>query len=95
MTQGQMPLVVVSGKDFNDRVSAFVCWPVSSNGTQESNPFAVRIGNKRHGFGYVMCHQPRTILWRTEAVSRHPWLRMDPKSFTAALFKLNAVINFE
>jgi len=51
MTQGQMPLVVVSGKDFNDRVSAFVCWPVSSDGTQEGNPFAVRIGNKQHGFG--------------------------------------------
>ena len=95
MTQGQVPFVVVSAKDFNDRVGVAICWPVSGDGRQESNPFAVKIGNKRHGFGYVMCHQPRTILWRTEEVTRHPWLRMDPKGFTAALFKLNEVINSE
>ena len=95
MAQGQTPLVVISSKQFNDRVGALVCWPVSTDAAQESNPFTVRIGNKRQGFGYVMCHQPKTVAWRAEDVTPHPWRRMDDLSFEAALFKLNEVIKVD
>ena len=90
--QGQAPIVVISGKRFNERVGTLVCWPVSSDKAQDGNPFAVPIGDKRTGVGYVMCHLPRSIDWRAGAVARHPWRRLDEAALAAAMFKLNEVM---
>ena len=92
LMQGHTPLVVVSGRRFNGRVGMLVCWPVTMESTQASNPFAVGIGSKSHGYGYVMCHLPRTIDWRASDVHRHPWRQIGKAVLEAAMFKLDEVI---
>ena len=87
------PLVVISGAGFNERVGRAVCWPVSMDAAQEDNPFAVPIGSRRLGLGYVMCHLPQSTDWRTDDVIGHPWKRLSPEAFKTAMFKLNEVLS--
>lgn len=91
--QGRTPVIVVSGRAFNERVGTLVALPVTEDPAQEDNPFVVPVGSKRLGQGHVLCHQPRSIDWRADDVAQHPWRRMDPVALEAVLFKLNEVIS--
>ena len=94
MVDGE-PVVVVSGRRFNERVGVLVCWPVSLDPVQDGNPFAVPVGNKKQGYGYVICHMPRTIDWRAQGVQKHPWKKMEKTALDVAMFKLDEVITVD
>ena len=93
LQKGLTPFVAVSGRSFNQAAGSLVCWRVSMDPRHQDNPFAVQIGTKRSGFGYVLCHQPQSVDWRTQDVSRHAWRRLDDVTLEAALFKLNEVLS--
>jgi len=86
------PLLVLSPRAFNDRTSIVIGLPMSSQGYNESNPFAVRMQGPDDLTGYIIVNQPKSFDWRQCNGQAHPWGAAPGDVFLLACDALNQIL---
>lgn len=87
------PMLVLSGKAFNERTSLVIGLPMTHAAANETNPFAIRFAGPKREVGYVLSHQPKSFDWRMRRARPHPWKQMSPGIFESACEGLNSIIS--
>lgn len=88
------PFLVLSPRDFNDRVSMVLGLPMSTATYNANNPFAIASGTARSDkpggkTSWVLCQQPKSFDWRVRGAKPHPMGTVKP----AVLQEVCAVLN--
>ncbi|APW47147.1 type II toxin-antitoxin system PemK/MazF family toxin [Rhodoferax antarcticus] len=90
--QDQHPVLVLSPKAFNERTGIVIGLPMTHAGSNETNPFAVKVTTAKGEVAYVLTHQPKTFDWRQRGARSHPWKQLPAALFAAACESLNGII---
>ncbi len=72
------PLLVLSAKTFNARTGLVVGFPMSSNLSNATNPFAVDNAKGAEERSFIICNQPKSLDWRGRGAKPHPWAKVTP-----------------
>ena len=86
------PLVVLSGREFNQRTGIVIGLPLTTAGYNESNPFAVKFGDRRGVASFILSHQPKSLDWRARHAKPHPLKRVPEDAYARACESLNQII---
>ena len=90
------PFLVLSPRAFNDRTSLVIGLPMTTAAYNADNPFAVAVGPAKSGRGaamsYVLCHQPKSVDWRTRDARPHPAGRLADAPFAEVRERLNQIV---
>lgn len=86
------PMLVLSPRAFNDRTSIVIGLPMSSQGYNETNPFAIRIAGSDDVTGYIIVNQPKSFDWRQRNGQTHPWGKAPTDVFALACEALNQIV---
>ena len=86
------PMLVLSPKAFNERTSIVIGLPMTTSGSNESNPFAVKFSGPRGVASYVLCHQPKSFDWRARGARPHPWKLASEQVFEDARRILDQIV---
>lgn len=89
---GEMTLLVLSPRLFNERTGIVIGLPVSPAEAQETNPFAVKHVRPGGIACYVLTHQPQTVDWRACSAREHPWMTLPQDVLGEACEGLNQII---
>ena len=87
------PMLVLSGKAFNERTGIVIGLPMTHAGYNDSNPFAVKYTGPKGEVGYVLTHQPKSFDWRVRGARPHHWKQLSLSVFEEACEGLNAIIS--
>jgi mRNA interferase MazF len=83
------PLLVLSGKAFNDRTGIVIGLPMTTAEFNETNPFAIKFAGSKRAVSYILTHQPKSKLLRAKA---HPMKQIPEGEFALACESLNQII---
>ena len=87
------PMLVLSGRSFNERTGVVIGLPMSTAAFNESHPFAVRVETGKRPVSYILTHQPKSFDWRARHAKPHP-LRVVPEAaYQLACESLNQIID--
>jgi mRNA interferase MazF len=86
------PMLVLSPRAFNERTSIVIGLPMTSSGSNETNPFAVKVRGPRGVASYVLCHQPKSFDWRARSAKAHPWKQVPQDVLAVACGILNQIV---
>ena len=90
------PFLVLSPRSFNERTSLVIGLPMTTAEYNSDNPFAVAVGvtasKKIEKISYVLCHQPKSIDWRSRNASPHALKRLTDKHFAECCACLNQIL---
>ncbi len=86
------PMLVLSGKAFNERTGIVIGLPMTHAAANETNPFAVKFTTAKRETVYVLAHQPKSFDWRKRNARPHPWKQVAPTVFESACEELNGII---
>lgn len=86
------PMLVLSPRIVNDATSIVIGLPMSSQGYNATNPFAVALEADGGEVGYIISNQPKSFDWRQRKASAHPWKRAPADVLEHACDKLNRII---
>jgi len=86
------PLLVLSGKAFNERTGIVIGLPMTTAASNETNPFAVRFMGLKRKASYILGHQPKSFDWRARQAKPHPWKQIPEDVFALACETLNQII---
>ena len=89
---GEMTLLVLSPRLFNERTGIAIGLPVSPAEVQDTNPFAVKHVDPGGIACYVLTHQPQTVDWRAYGAREHPWMKLPQDVLGEACDGLNQII---
>lgn len=87
------PMLILSGKAFNERTNLAIGLLVTHAPSNKTNPFAVKFSSSKGEVCYVLAHQPKSFAWRERGVRPHPWKQVPPAVFEAACEELNGIIS--
>ncbi|MCK9513874.1 MAG: type II toxin-antitoxin system PemK/MazF family toxin [Pigmentiphaga sp.] len=85
------PMLVLSGRAFNERTGIVIGFPMTSSDSNATNPFAISF-QKGGKTSYVLTHQPKSFDWRRRHARAHPWKQVPENVFTVACASLNQII---
>lgn len=86
------PMAVLSPNAFNARTGLVIGLPMTSNISNEGNPFALDISRSVTERSFVLCHQPKSFDWRQRRASPHPWKKLLPHQLAECCDGLNDII---
>ena len=86
------PMLVLSPRAFNARTSIVIGLPMSTAGSNASNPFAVDNSQSAKEPSYIICNQPKSLDWRLRGARPHPWGRVREAVFQLACTELNDIV---
>jgi mRNA interferase MazF len=89
------PMLVLSPATVNDRTSIVIGLPMSSQGYNATNPFAVTMEGPDGEVGYIITNQPKSFDWRQRKAKAHPWKRAPDDVFELACAELNQIIEID
>jgi mRNA interferase MazF len=85
-------LLVLSPKAFNERTGIVIGLPMTTEASNETNPFAVRFIGPKKKTSYILGHQPKSFDWRARQAKPHPWKQIPEEVFTLACETLNQIV---
>jgi mRNA interferase MazF len=91
--KNEHPMLVLSGKAFNERTGIVIGLPMTHATYNETNPFAVRYTGPKGEVGYVLTHQPKSFDWRVRGARPHHWKQLSLSVFEEACEGLNSIIS--
>ena len=59
--KNEHPMLVLSGKAFNERTGIVIGLPMTHAAYNDTNPFAVKYTGPKGEVGYVLTHQPKSF----------------------------------
>ena len=86
------PMLVLSPRAYNERMSLVIGLPVSSAAFNATNPFAVHNSKSASETSYIIYNQPKSFDWRRRAASSHPWAKVRESIFRRACIELNDIV---
>jgi len=86
------PFLVLSPKIFNDKTSLVIGLLMTTADYNEDNPFAIAVGNTKGKISYVLCHQPKSFVWRNRYAKPHPLKILANDFFEQVCCQLNQII---
>lgn len=86
------PLLVLSPKTFNQRTGIVIGLPMTTAGSNETNPFAVRFDGAKGVASYILTHQPKSFDWKRRRAKPHPMKQVPENVFSLACESLNQII---
>ena len=87
------PMLVLSGKAFNERTGIVIGLPMTHATYNDTNPFAVKYAGPKSELGYVLTHQPKSFDWRVRGARPHHWKQLSLSAFQEACEGLNSIIS--
>ena len=93
------PMLVLSAGTFNSRTGLVIGLPMTTAAYNATNPFALAVGaaggRKKGTTSYVLCHQPKSFVWRARGAKRHAKGKLADATFAVACAMLNQIISIE
>lgn len=87
------PLVVLSGREFNQRTGIVIGLPMTTAAYTDTNPFAVQFAGTKGKRSDILSHQPKSLDWRARKARPHPLRRVPAQAYAQACEGLNQIIN--
>jgi len=86
------PLLVLSGKAFNERTGIVIGLPMTTAEFNETNPFAIKFVGSKRVVSYILTHQPKSFDWKFRRAKAHPMKQIPEGEFALACESLNQII---